>query len=236
MRLKYKTVKGQRVVDVEKTLKQKNVLTLKNYDKAVKKAQKVGNVHLIETSREEFRRMNRRERLFALKEVELLRFKNAEKSEQVKQRVYDSNGKKRTYTGYIQSYKKKMYDFVAKIDYSEKIDLSKKDTTKPIYHKPNYVNPQREEMFKQNVAAMPTQEYFKQTYIDRFSRVYNPSDKIQRQALAKLKSMSPEDIYKLQNSGNDFTDIAFWYNLSSSGIDSNPLSELSEVLVNGTSV
>ena len=236
MRLKYKTVKGQRVVDVEKTLKQKNTFTLKNYDKAVRNAQKAGNAYLIETSREEFRRMSKRERLFALKEVELLRFKNASNSKQVKQRVYDSDGKKQTYTGYIQSYKKKMYDFVAKIDYSEKVDLSKKDTTKPIIHRPNYANPQREETFKRNVATVSTQDYFKQTYVDRFLKVYNPSDKIQQKALNKLKSMSPEDIYELQNSGNDFTDIAFWYNLSSSGIDSNPLSELSEVLVNGTSV
>ena len=236
MRLKYKTVKGQRVVDVEKTLKQKDIFTLKNYDKAVRNAQKAGNAYLIETSREEFRRMGKRERLFALKEVELLRFKNASNSKQVKQRVYDSDGKKQTYTGYIQSYKKKMYDFVAKIDYSEKVDLSKKDTTKPIIHRPNYVNPQREETFKQNVATVSTQDYFKQTYVDRFLKVYNPSDKIQQKALNKLKSMSPEDIYELQNSGNDFTDIAFWYKLSSSGIDSNPLSELSEVLVNGTSV
>lgn len=45
--------------------------------------------------------------------------------------------------------------------------------------------------------------------------------------------MSPAQLYKLQNSGLDFTDISVWYRVSQVTNDSSMLQELAEHLVEG---
>lgn len=53
--------------------------------------------------------------------------------------------------------------------------------------------------------------YFKQQYLKAFEAIMDENDIEHIKVLKKLQKMTPAEIYKLQNSGKDFTDIAVWY-------------------------
>ena len=85
----------------------------------------------------------------------------------------------------------------------------------------------------QNVSP---QQFFKQNYIDVYTSLldrYNVKNDIVEKAKKILNKMSPTQLYKLQNSGLDFTDIAVWYSASQVAGDTSMLQELAEYLVEG---
>ena len=85
----------------------------------------------------------------------------------------------------------------------------------------------------QNVSP---HQFFKQNYIDTYISLldrYNVKNDTTEKAKKILNKMSPAQLYKLQNSGLDFTDIAVWYSASQVAGDTSMLQELAEYLVEG---
>nr|DAQ99596.1 MAG TPA: hypothetical protein [Caudoviricetes sp.] len=76
--------------------------------------------------------------------------------------------------------------------------------------------------------------FFKKQYIDTFLNMvnrYGTDKKIYSEAKELLNKMSPTQLYKLQNSGLDFTDIAVWYSSTSVNLDMRMIDELTQYII-----
>lgn len=89
----------------------------------------------------------------------------------------------------------------------------------------------RQYLSHQNVSP---HTYFAETYVNTYLTLldrYNVRSKTIDKAKKILKSMTPSQLYKLQNSGLDFTDIAIWYSATETAMDTSMLQELADYLV-----
>ena len=120
-------------------------------------------------------------------------------------------------------------DYIAQAKVNKELE---KETLEPISFK-NRENRVKDFLSNQRISPLT---YFKEnyikTYIDLLDR-FNVDRKTINKAKNILSKMSPDEIYKLQNSGLDFTDISNFYNATMVASDTSMLSDLAEYLIKG---
>ena len=130
---------------------------------------------------------------------------------------------------------KKAADKLQFIDYiaQQKVDkqLEKtKETTKPVSFEG------RERRVKEYLShqTISPHSFFKEqyikTYLDMVDR-YGTDKKIYNETKKLLNKMTPAQIYKLQDSGLDFTDIAVWYSATTVNLDTRIVAELTQYII-----
>lgn len=120
-------------------------------------------------------------------------------------------------------------DYIAQSKIDEEIG---KETLEPISFKKRE---NRVKDFLSNQKVSPF-SYFKEQYINTYINLldrFNIDTQVINKVSRVLNKMSPEEIYKLQNSGLDFTDIATFYNATMVASDTSMLNDLAEYLIKG---
>lgn len=120
-------------------------------------------------------------------------------------------------------------DYIAQSKIDEQID---KKTLEPISFKKRE---NRVKDFLSNQKVSPF-SYFKEQYINTYINLlerFNIDTRVISKVSKVLNKMPSEEIYKLQNSGLDFTDISTFYNATMVASDTSMLTDLAQYLIEG---
>lgn len=120
-------------------------------------------------------------------------------------------------------------DYIAQSKIDEQIN---KQTLEPISFKKRE---NRVKDFLSNQKVSPF-SYFKEQYINTYINLlkrFNIEEQVIIKVSRVLNKMSPDEVYKLQNSGLDFTDISNFYNATMVASDTSMLNDLAEYLIKG---
>lgn len=120
-------------------------------------------------------------------------------------------------------------DYIAQSKIDEEIG---KQTLEPISFKKRE-NRVKDFLINQKVSPF---SYFKEQYINTYVNLlkrFNIEEQVIIKVSKVLNKMSPGEIYKLQNSGLDFTDISNFYNATMVASDTSMLNDLAEYLIKG---
>lgn len=120
-------------------------------------------------------------------------------------------------------------DYVAQQKVDKELEKTK-ETTKPVSFEGREMRV-KQYLSHQNLSphSFFKNQYIK-TYLDMVDR-YGTDKKIYNKAKKLLNKMTPVQLYKLQNSGLDFTDIAVWYSSTSVNLDTRMVDELTQYII-----